>query len=1073
MAIECPTCQHSNPDDTLYCGKCGTRILGHVPDSPESGTRPKNSDDKPPQDRKIPPSGVKDRVSVTRTLETTADELARGTIFAGRYEIIEELGAGGMGQVYRAFDKKIEEEVALKLIRPEIAAEKRTVERFRNEIKTARKITHKNVCRTHDLGEEGRALYITMEYVRGEDLKSVIRRMRALTVGTAVSIARQVAEGLGEAHRLGIVHRDLKPGNIMIDKEGNAKIMDFGIARSLARAGTTAEGAIIGTPEYMSPEQVEGKPADQRADIYSLGIILFEMVTGRPPFEGETSLAVAHKHRYEPAPDPRTINPQLPADLGRLILRCLEKEREKRFQTTEELLADLASIEETIPTTERTSISRAPTKRKPTASRKITVEFTPKKLLIPAVALLVLIAAAIALMKFFPRKERALTPVSPAGPPSLAVLYFKNNTGDEKLDYLRDSILSLIITDLSQSRYVEVLSENRLVDILKELNQLEARTYSAKVLRQVATMGGVRFLLLGSYTRAGENYRINYDLQESASGKIIDAFQVDCPDEGALFSQIDELTKRIKSGLKISPDLMAGDIDEDVGTITTGSPEAWKYYAEAVRAWYTNKNLHPSIDLLEKAISIDREFGAAYLFMGQIYADHSLEKKRIDYFQKALDLSHRLSVRERCLIEADYYRYSSETVERSILSLDKLLAIYPEDTQGNQLLGLMFLQGGEFERAIFHFDILWRKGKFEYAIDLITCYILKGQFKKAIDLADSWAKVAQGPMAGAYLAFTLIASGELARAFREADLAVSRDPLQYWATWAHGQVLLLRGEFPKAEAEYQILEKNESPLAQEVGRALLANIYLTQGQYRKAEAMFKTMADSAQARGDKFGSGFHRFYLSYIYSRTGNTSQCFDELRQAPQLIVQSEFPTCWNKCNYLSALAVVCHAIGQRQAIAEISREIENIAETTKSFFPNLGRFVLFSRSLVDLADGNYAKANPQIQDFMQRLPNPVPYFAQPNMVFYELLASALYRAGDLEKAREAYEKIISHYDRFEFGDIYSRSFYWLGKICEQKGEAGRASGYYRQFLDLWKDADAGLPEVEDAKKRLAIQLD
>jgi len=201
-----------------------------VPESPESGTAPKIRPKKSPPKPEIFPPSLRDRVSVTKTLEISADELNRGTLFAGRYEIIEELGAGGMGRVYRAFDKKIEEEVALKLIKPEIATEHRVVERFRNEIKTARKITHKNVCRMHDLGEEGRALFITMEYVRGEDLKSVIRRMRALTMGTAVSIARQAAEGLGEAHRLGIVHRDLKPGNIMIDKEGNAKIMDFGIA---------------------------------------------------------------------------------------------------------------------------------------------------------------------------------------------------------------------------------------------------------------------------------------------------------------------------------------------------------------------------------------------------------------------------------------------------------------------------------------------------------------------------------------------------------------------------------------------------------------------------------------------------------------------------------------------------------------------------------------------------------------------------------------------------------------------------------------------------------------------------
>jgi len=213
-----------------------------------------------------------------------------------------------------------------------------------------------------------------MEYVRGEDLKSLMPRTRILAAGTAVSIARQVAEGLGEAHRIGVVHRDLKPGNIMIDKEGNAKIMDFGIARSLARAGTTAEGAVIGTPEYMSPEQVEGKPADQRADVYALGVILFEMVTSRPPFEGETSLAVAHKHRYEPAPDPRDLNPQIPEEISRLILRCVEKEREKRYQTTGEFLADLETVEATLPTTERALTGRPPTKRKTTPSKTITVK---------------------------------------------------------------------------------------------------------------------------------------------------------------------------------------------------------------------------------------------------------------------------------------------------------------------------------------------------------------------------------------------------------------------------------------------------------------------------------------------------------------------------------------------------------------------------------------------------------------------------------------------------------------------------------------------------------------------------
>jgi serine/threonine protein kinase len=278
------------------------------------------------------------------TMEIPAEGLARGSVFAGRYEILEELGTGGMGSVYRVFDRKLEEEAALKLIRPDIAASGKTIERFKNEIKVARKITHPNVCRMHDLHEEGKTLYITMEYVRGEDLKSVIHRMGTLTMGKAMSIAKQIADGLAEAHKLGIIHRDLKPANIMIDKEGNAKIMDFGIARWLEDKGSEDAGIIIGTPEYMSPEQAEGKEADQRSDIYSLGIIIYEMVTGKAPFEGATAFGILRKHRTEAPPDPKGLNPQVTPGLARMILKCLEKDGEKRYQNAGEVLAELDDL---------------------------------------------------------------------------------------------------------------------------------------------------------------------------------------------------------------------------------------------------------------------------------------------------------------------------------------------------------------------------------------------------------------------------------------------------------------------------------------------------------------------------------------------------------------------------------------------------------------------------------------------------------------------------------------------------------------------------------------------------------
>jgi len=315
--MKCPKCNFVNPEGIRFCGKCGA-----------------------------PLSTIREiRSSQTVTLQLSPGELARGSIFSGRYEIIEELGRGGMGRVYKVLDKEINEEIALKLLKTEIADDIETIARFRNELKLSRKISHRNVCRMFDLNREEDIYFITMEYVTGENLKSLIRKTGQFSIEKSLIIARQVCEGLAEAHRLGVIHRDLKPQNIMIDSKGNAHIMDFGIARSLKTEGITETGKIIGTPEYMSPEQIEAEKIDSRSDIYSFGVILYEMVTGKLPFEGNTPISVALKHKTEIPPDPREFNAQIPDEISRVILKCMEKEKIMRYQRAEELLNDLINIE--------------------------------------------------------------------------------------------------------------------------------------------------------------------------------------------------------------------------------------------------------------------------------------------------------------------------------------------------------------------------------------------------------------------------------------------------------------------------------------------------------------------------------------------------------------------------------------------------------------------------------------------------------------------------------------------------------------------------------------------------------
>jgi serine/threonine protein kinase len=405
--MQCPVCQADNAADSRFCRKCATPLPSDVvPDTLAPGARSATSGSTGPGGSPAGPASA-----YTRTMITPFEDLGRGAIFAGRYEIIEELGRGGMGKVYKVYDQKVREIVALKLIKPEIGFNEKAIERFKNELKFARKISHRHVCRLYDLGETGLAHYLTMEYVEGEDLKAFIRRAGHITTSKAIAIAAQISEGLSEAHRLGVVHRDLKPQNVMIDAEGNVRIMDFGLARFVEGEGVTGSGVMLGTPEYMSPEQVELKDVDSRSDLYSLGVIMFEMVTGRVPFEGETPLSIAIKHKSEKPLDTREINPLVPESFAKVILKCLEKDPARRFQSADELGQALDRIRQELPTAIR-EISKGES----LGTREITVRVRLWKALIPAV--LVLAALALFVVRPF-RSDRAAHDRPAQRPPSV------------------------------------------------------------------------------------------------------------------------------------------------------------------------------------------------------------------------------------------------------------------------------------------------------------------------------------------------------------------------------------------------------------------------------------------------------------------------------------------------------------------------------------------------------------------------------------------------------------------------------------------------------------------------------
>jgi serine/threonine protein kinase/Tfp pilus assembly protein PilF len=569
--MKCPKCRFENPDTQRFCGECGTQL---------------------PTPKEIP-------VAQTETLQTPIKELTTGSTFAGRYQVIEELGKGGMGKVYKVFDTEVKEKVALKLLKPEIAADKETVERFRNELKFARKIRHKNVCQMFDLAKEESTYYITMEYVGGEDLKSMIRMSKKLSIGTAVDIARQVCEGLAEAHKLGVIHRDLKPQYIMIDREGNARIMDFGIARSLRGKSITGAGVMIGTPEYMSPEQVEGKDVDQRSDIYSLGVILYEMVTGRVPFEGDTPFTIGMKHKSEIPKDPKELNAQIPEDLSRIVLKCLEKDKVKRYQSAEELRVELEKIEKGIPTTERETPAR-----RPFTSKEITVTFKLKKLFVPVSAVLILIIAAVIIWQVL-IKKRAVGPL--AVKQSIAILPFTDLSQQKDQSYLCAGFAESIINALSKIKDLYIPASTSSFSL----------TGKNRNIQEIGQMLHVSSVLDGSLQRAGNRIRVIAKLINTADESILWSEQFD-EEIQDIFAIQDKMTQGIVDNLKLK---ILGEEKAKLKKRYTENLEAYNLYLQGRYFWSkrTKEGLVKALEYFNQAIERDPNYALAYVGVADVY----------------------------------------------------------------------------------------------------------------------------------------------------------------------------------------------------------------------------------------------------------------------------------------------------------------------------------------------------------------------------------------------------------------------------------------------------------------------
>jgi eukaryotic-like serine/threonine-protein kinase len=618
----------------------------------------------------------------TRAVRTPQSVLEAGAILAGRYEILQTLGQGGMGAVYKARDLELDRLVALKVIRPELAKNPAIIDRFKQELRLSQRVTHRNVIRIYDLGECDGVKFITMEYIEGEDLRTLIHERKKFLPEEAVAIMEQICLALDAAHAVGVIHRDLKPQNVMQDPTGRVLVMDFGLARTLEGDGMTQTGALVGTMEYMSPEQALAKELDQRSDIFSAGLIFYELLTGQMPYRADSALASLIRRTQERAKPISEHDATIPQNLSNIVSKCLEREPAQRYQTSKELLADLEAWQG---------------KRAAGAIAFETVK--PWGQTIPwqwigGIAAVIILAV----MGFlFRDKLRAVTklPLANAKPEvALAILPFRNASQDPSLDWYGATLADMLSSDVGQSAHLRMVSPDRLHQVLHDLRIGADTVVDPTILRRVGDSSNADTVIWGQYAKFGDQIRIDANIQNLTSGKIT-ALKAETNEKG-LPAAIDTLADSIRKNLALSSDLIK-ELQAQSFKPSTGSVEALRDYTQGVELMRQGKTLE-AIKPLQSATTQDGQFALAFSKLSEAQAALGYDNDADESSRKAVDFSDNLPARERYLILANRARVTHDNA-KAIESYENLVKGSPEDLDVELTLGGLYEATSVLDKA--------------------------------------------------------------------------------------------------------------------------------------------------------------------------------------------------------------------------------------------------------------------------------------------------------------------------------------------------------------------------------------
>lgn len=984
----------------------------------------------------------------TRDFSVDPPFFSPGENFGKRYRIIEEIGRGGMGRVYKAEDRVLNTVVALKMIRPELITDSRIINRLKKEILLAREITQENVIRIYDYGEIKGVKFISMQYIDGHNLKESIDEQGPLPLERVKDIAGKICRGLLAAHQKGVVHRDLKPHNILIDKDDQVFIADFGLAKSLDRESVNQSALIIGTPQYIAPEQWRGEEVDKRADIYSLGIIIYEMITGKPLFVSDSELGYYHKHQTEKPTFPGNLETPVPLYLRNIILKCLEKEKTYRYQDAGEIISDLESSSFT---------------RRPLIS-------SVKKNRIPLkIATLLLVALALyGLYRLVMRSNDAPSLPQELSKRSVAVLHFKNLFKEQSIDHLRFALADLLATDLMQSKFLRVLPEENLIAILGEEKIREDGLLSVDELRRIALKGNTNHFILGSFCKTGEKLHITIKIMDRQGQNVISTAQEDV-EMVQIFSAIDRLTRKIKRALRFSREELIKDIDQDVDAITTSSTEALRLYTEGKQRVIAEE-YSEGLELFKQAIEQDPDFALAYKESGQVYAHLQQQEKRGEYLKLALDKAKHLPIREKLLIEGRYYMEYETGFPRAESTYRELLRLYPDDREALYQLGSQLVNMEDWDQGI---------GYLQRAIEgdnpdqephafLSLAYMGKGMYEQARQVIDAYQeKFSENNLLKIYKYSTYLFERKFDLADREYENLGEPNNVELLSLQPYGDSAYYRGDLKKAEEEY-IQEAEKVGKASHLGGIKkLGYLFLVQGKFPRAIELFKEEIALQESFSASIAA---RLTLIHLYLRLNKPGKALAEIEKIRPLCLEKgpKYPYLFRRVLFFQVLANL--DLGRTAGLSARLREFKESVD--KSIYKKETRDYYYLLGKIARINKDFPQAISHLKEALALLPSQCrgdDYRNRHALFMYEL-ALAYLESGDWDGALKTFEDItLLTIGRYYFGDLYARSFYYLGKIYQEKELGGKAVENYRRFLDLWAQADAGLPEKADAQKQLS----